>query len=398
MSPFLACPFQLVASAIVNLDAILSSSAKLFLFPLWPRLLGQLSPLLCIWLILFWVWFLPALLFAGLCLSVLLLFQSLFRCEAGACAMPCTPLHGPFNRAQDKNVRGTCSSKLGIEVTKSGFSSNTHSLRLLANALNCTSDPSNHCATHMIPIRRFHHPNPSFPEFAPPCTILEWNRCGPFNWAQDMNVRGTRSSRTGFSSNVRSLCSLSNAPNRMSDPSNHRANHTIPTGHSQYPNSSSPEFAPHVWSSSATDTACYDPQEWYGPTNSGHPGLGFLFPHPGSHQRLNTSLVRSSFHSSKPLETHSDASRHVFWPITNHLWPRNPLCHGTEPASIQNCIVRCIRSWKWTPKLECKPRPWPQILNARHICSCESTLKCKGDGTEWPGIKGTVERWKGIKG
>lgn len=34
----------------------------------------------------------------------------------------------------------------------------------------------------------------------------------------------------------------------------------------------------------------------------------FLFPHPGSYQRSNSSLVHSSFHSFKPLETHSDVS------------------------------------------------------------------------------------------
>jgi hypothetical protein len=53
---------------------------------------------------------------------------------------------------------------------------------------------------------------------------------------------------------------------------------------------------------------CYGPQEWYRPTSSGHPGLSILFLHPRSHRRLNASLVRSSFHSPKPLENHSDVS------------------------------------------------------------------------------------------
>jgi hypothetical protein len=156
-------------------------------------------------------------------------------CEAGACATPCTPPHGPFNRAQDKNVQGTRSSKSGIEVTKSGFSSNVHSLRSLSSPLHRIYYLSDHGVT---PTERPHHPK-----------------------------------------------SLST---------------------SLYP-------------TYECDTTCYGPREWYGPTNSGHPGLGFLFPHPGSHQHSNTSLVRYSFHSSKPLETHSDASGHIFQPITDHL-------------------------------------------------------------------------------
>jgi hypothetical protein len=51
------------------------------------------------------------------------------------------------------------------------------------------------------------------------------------------------------------------------------------------------------------NTTCYTPQKWYGPTNSRHPRLGFLFPHSGTHQFADASLIRSSFHSTKPLQT-----------------------------------------------------------------------------------------------
>jgi hypothetical protein len=77
--PFLARPLRLVASAIANLDANLGSSVKSFLFLLRPRLSGRHSPLHRIWPVLFLVRFLPALQFTGRCLSVLLLFRSLFR-------------------------------------------------------------------------------------------------------------------------------------------------------------------------------------------------------------------------------------------------------------------------------------------------------------------------------
>jgi hypothetical protein len=69
------------------------------------------------------------------------------RCEAGACAMPCTPPHGPFNRVQDKNVRGAHSSKLGIEVTKSSFSSNARSLCSPSDPPHHTYHLSDHGAT-----------------------------------------------------------------------------------------------------------------------------------------------------------------------------------------------------------------------------------------------------------
>jgi hypothetical protein len=70
------------------------------------------------------------------------------RCEAGACAMPFTPPHGPFNRAQDMVVRDVRSSESGIDVTKSGLSSNVRSLRSPSNPPNCTHDPS---TRHMTP-------------------------------------------------------------------------------------------------------------------------------------------------------------------------------------------------------------------------------------------------------
>jgi hypothetical protein len=158
----------------------------------------------------------------------------LVRCEAGPCATPCTPPHGPFNRVQDKNIQGACPSKSGIEVTKSGFSSNIRGLR----------SPSDLC------IARTTHPTTVQ---LPPNALIVQN---PF-----------------------------------------------PRVHTPYEH----------------DVACYNPQEWYGPTNSGHPGLGILFPHLRSHQHSNASLIQCSFHSSKPLETHSDASRRVFRPITDHL-------------------------------------------------------------------------------
>ncbi len=91
-------------------------------------------------------------------------------------------------------------------------------------------------------------------------------------------------------------------------------------------------------------TTRYGPQEWYESTNSGHPGLRILFPHPRSHQHSNASLVRSSFHPSKPLETYSDASGRVFRPITDLLWLRNPLCDGTGPASVPIRVARSVRS------------------------------------------------------
>ena len=128
-------------------------------------------------------------------------------------------------------------------------------------------------------------------------------------------------------------------------------------------------------------TTRYGPREWYGPTNSGHPGLRILFPHPRSHQHSNASLVRSSFRPSKPLETYSDGSGCVFRPITDLLWPRNPLCYGTGPASVPICVVRSVRSRKRTPKYERKPRPQPQILNAPYVRSCASTLKLEPN--EW---------------
>jgi hypothetical protein len=138
--------------------------------------------------------------------------------------MPSTPPHGPFNRVQDENVQGACSSKLGTKVIKSGFSSNTCSL--------CSPSDPWHCTYH------------------------------PF----DHGV------------------STAECPHRLNSLST-----------SLYP----------AYECSA---ACYVPREWYGPTNSGHPGLGIHFPHPRSHQRSNASLVQSSFHSLKPLENHSDAS------------------------------------------------------------------------------------------
>ena len=128
-------------------------------------------------------------------------------------------------------------------------------------------------------------------------------------------------------------------------------------------------------------TMRYSPREWYEPANSGHPGLGILFPHPRSHQHSNASLVRSSFRPSKPLETYSDASGRVFRPITDLLWPRNPLCHGTGPAPVPICIVYTARSRKRTPKYERKPRLRPQILNAPYVRSCASTLK--REPNEW---------------
>jgi hypothetical protein len=146
------------------------------------------------------------------------------RCEAGACAMPCTPPHCPFNRVQDENVRGARPSKSGIEVTKSGFSSN-----------------------------------------------------------------------------ARSLCSPSDPWHRTYHPSDHGVS---TTEHPHRPNSLSTSSYPAY----ECGAACYVPREWYGPTNGGHPGLGIHLPRLGSHQHSNASLVRSSFHSLEPLETHSDAS------------------------------------------------------------------------------------------
>jgi hypothetical protein len=67
------------------------------------------------------------------------------------------------------------------------------------------------------------------------------------------------------------------------------------------------------------DATCYTPRKRYSPTNSRHPRLGFLFPHSGTHQFADASLVRSSFHPTKPLQTYSDASRRVFRPSTNHF-------------------------------------------------------------------------------
>ncbi|KAJ7916719.1 hypothetical protein B0H13DRAFT_2323011 [Mycena leptocephala] len=129
------------------------------------------------------------------------------RCEAGACAMPCTPPHGPFNRVLDENVRGACSSKSGIEVTKSGFSSNARSLHSPSNPLHRTYHLSDHGVTAV------------------------------------------------------------ERPHRLNSPST-----------SSYP---AYEHGP----------THYGPREWYGPTNSGHPGLRILFPHPRSHQHSIASLV-----------------------------------------------------------------------------------------------------------
>jgi hypothetical protein len=183
-------------------------------------------------------------------------------CEADACAIPCIPPHGPFNQAQDETLWGVRSSKLGIKVTKSGFSSNVCSLQ-------------SHLTFHII----------------------------------------------------RTTCLVSHHSRWM------------------FPLPESPFHNLHL--TYKYNTTCYAPWEWYSPTNSGYPGLGFLFPHLRTHQFADVSLVWSSFHSTKPLQTYSDVSGRVFQPIANHLWPRNLLPNGTVWAST---MCRLWRPPKWATR------------------------------------------------
>jgi hypothetical protein len=89
------------------------------------------------------------------------LIGSRIRCEAGACATPCTPPHGPFNRVQDENVQGARSSKSGIEVTKSGFSSNARSSCSPSNPLHRTYHLSDHGVTTTERPHRLNSPSTS---------------------------------------------------------------------------------------------------------------------------------------------------------------------------------------------------------------------------------------------
>jgi hypothetical protein len=71
---------------------------------------------------------------------------------------------------------------------------------------------------------------------------------------------------------------------------------------------------------------------------------------------VSSSHTREVTHPPKPLETYSDASRHVFQSITGLLLPRNLLCYGTGPACVPICVIHSVRPWKRTPKSERKPR------------------------------------------
>jgi hypothetical protein len=75
----------------------------------------------------------------------------------------------------------------------------------------------------------------------------------------------------------------SNPLHCMYHPPDHGASHTTPAGHSP------PFHDSHL--TYEYNTACYTPQEWYCLTNGRHSGHGFLFPHPGTHQCSNASLV-----------------------------------------------------------------------------------------------------------
>jgi hypothetical protein len=72
--------------------------------------------------------------------------------------------------------------------------------------------------------------------------------------------------------------------------------------------------------------------------------------------------------------------------------PENTIHAERNPRPCQFTSHPTSSHEKWTPKSDRKLRLWPQIPNARHVRSCESTLKHEGNGTERVGIKGTVKR------
>jgi hypothetical protein len=94
-----------------------------------------------------------------------------------------------------------------------------------------------------------------------------------------------------------------------------------------------------------------------GPTNSGHPGLGFLFPHSGTHQFMDTSLVRPSFHLTKPLQAYSDASRCVFRPLNQPFAAQKT--QSTRSATCIRTDSHCILCLfiEMNPKIQLQALP-----------------------------------------
>jgi hypothetical protein len=153
--------------------------------------------------------------------------------------------------------------------------------------------------------------------------------------------------KSGFSSNVHSLQSPSNPPYHMYDLSNHCTNNMIIT------RLLSPNFIPHIRPWTAMDAACYTPRQWqwYGPTNTRHPGLNIPFLQPGTCQlgvRATYNCVPTDPNHSKPTQMCLDASSNQNWPIytggkrvgTCHNGIRQTLATASDRHSLQPRYIR----------------------------------------------------------